>query len=509
MVILGDGALIGRYRVRSLLFRTALFDAYSAIDARGVAVCALRCEHGGRPIPADSELEAEIKKLRGLRASRFPRVLDGGRDDRSAWLVTEAIGGTSPIWTPGADPVHWFRALMTLGRSVAASFGEAAEAGIYHGALTPDCLRKWPNGAACIVGVGAARLFGLDTETLRASPRYCAPEQFQEAAIPTSERTDVYALGMCLYALLLGREPFDGATALELRSLAEHGSPDFSLLRRQPDKLTELLARCCAKGPVDRFDWAGFTEWVNITISLCQYEVPEATQVQVLTEIVNQLDRETHGALLRRSSQIAAQRARADAGAGDSEDEDEEADSTEEPASGDPASSDEGDEGDAGDAGDEGGAAEGTDRTPPAGEVALLLAGPPKEPSNDVAAESPEPPPLEAPAAPPLHERRSRGRASSAVAMGGGVCLCLGVALVMMSNSGPPAPSPPPARPALIPGPGPLSIDERAAEEPPPSAEPAPRVSRPAPAMARGAGGSLRGSCGTWFYCEPMSEEVK
>jgi len=114
MVILDDGALIGRYRVRFLIFRASLFNVYSTIDDRGVAVCVLRSEHRSCAIPPDSEFNAELEKLRALRIDQFPRVLGGDRDDQSSWLVTEAIGGTVPIWTPGAAPVHWLRALLTL-----------------------------------------------------------------------------------------------------------------------------------------------------------------------------------------------------------------------------------------------------------------------------------------------------------------------------------------------------------------------------------------------------------
>jgi hypothetical protein len=202
MVILNEGARIGPYRVRSLIFRAPLFDVYSATSDRGAAVCALYSERGDRSLPADRAWRSELEKLRALRTHRFPRVLAGDRDDRAAWLVTGAIGGTAPIWTPGAEPIEWFRALMTLGQSTAAAFTVAARAGIYHGALTPDCLRKWPNGAVCVVGIGAARLFGMDVNMLHASPRYRAPEQLQEGAVPTSDRTDVYAFGLCLRDVL-------------------------------------------------------------------------------------------------------------------------------------------------------------------------------------------------------------------------------------------------------------------------------------------------------------------
>jgi hypothetical protein len=526
MVILDDGALLGRCRVRSLIFRASLFDVYSATDDRGVAVCVLHREHRGRPIPSEAAFNAELENLRALRIDQFPRVLGGGRDDQSSWLVTGAIGGTVPIWTPGAAPVHWLRALLTLGRSNADCFMKAAEVGIYHGTLTPDCLRKWPNGAPCIVGIGAARLFGLDTGTLRAAPRYCAPEQFGEDAIPSSDRTDVYSLGLCLFAFLTGREPFEGAAGLELISLANHGSPDLSLLRETPDKIRELLARCCAKSTADRYGWAGFAEAVAITVTLCEGEVPDATRMEIITEKLNQLDRETLGKLTKRWD------------AEDADEDDDDDDDDEEPDSTDPSVTD--------------------TNADPAGDVAgplllpiatpALIASAPSneahgptpdqpqpssqnEPSRGLAKEAPDeaPPPLETPAvSPPKKQRKGPARTLVDLAMFGGVCAALVVAIMNNNRAAPPAQSGSQEKLEAVawrlmeaiaackvasggqpkvedPITGPTVGEARAN-----SAEPARPVSRLAPALPRGIDSdTLKGSCGTWFNCEPISEETR
>lgn len=504
MVILDEGARIGPYRVRSLIFRAPLFDVYSATGERGAAVCALYCEREGRSLPAEPEWSSELEKLRALRVARFPRVLAGGRDDRAAWLVTEAIGGTAPIWTPGAAPIHWLRAFMTLGQSNATAFADAARAGVYHGTLTPDCLREWPNGAVCVVGMGTARLFGMSVDVLRASPRYCAPEQLQEGAIPSSERTDIYSIGMCLHAFTTGREPFEDAAGLELIGLAQHGSPDFSLLSGAPTHFRELLERCCAKSASDRSGWDEFAQLVGITILLCRDQVPESTRLKIFTDKLNQLGPDTLNELAKHYSQAA------------------------------------------GEAGDPGGepapdvAAESSDRTPPAGDVAEPLVVPisapaliapapsndargpttvrvpappaslPKEPPRDLAAEAPNPKPprREAPAAPSLKGKKGRARVVETLVMLGGVCVAL--AAVMMSESRLPVASAPSARSALSSRADELegaahrftaaNLAEPARPAPPP-ARTRPRI------VARNT--SLKGSCGKWFNCAPLSEEVR
>ncbi|MCK6587017.1 MAG: protein kinase [Polyangiaceae bacterium] len=507
MVILEEGVLIGRYRVRSLIFRSSLFDAYSATDDRGVAVCALRREHAGRSLPTDSEFNAVLEMLRNLRTDHFPRVLEGGRDAQSAWLITEAIGGTTPIWTRGADPVHWLRALMTLGQSTADSFEKAAAVGVFHGALTPDCLRKWPNGAACIIGIGAARFFGMDADTVRSFPRYCAPEQFQDSPIPTSDRTDVYALGMCLYALITGHEPFGDAE--EQTSLAQYGSPDFTLLRGIPDKVEDILSRCCAKSAADRHGWADYAELVHITVKMCSTEVSDSKRMEIMLDKISELGPDTMGKLLNRLSTKAES--------------DSKSDKSESEQDGDSGSENSDEVTDA---------LESTDRSPTAVDNAsrplivpiaapVLIASLPsneaRPPSTDRVPMHPANPPIKPPQslppiAPPPKGKKSWARTMGAFAMLGGVGIAL--ALAIMSNQRPPvawAPAPPSERQEVLEDVARLLSQARAPCErlPSNSAEPDRPVAEPAPMRPRrDDGDTLKNSCGKWFNCDRIPEEI-
>ncbi len=87
------------------------------------------------------------------------------------------------------------------------------------------------------------------------SPRYMSPEQVQGKHVDA--RTDVYALGAMLYAMLAGRPPFDKAT--DLATMMAHVSdtpqplgqvaPDADL----PPGLEAVVMKCLAKNPDDRF----------------------------------------------------------------------------------------------------------------------------------------------------------------------------------------------------------------------------------------------------------------
>jgi eukaryotic-like serine/threonine-protein kinase len=87
------------------------------------------------------------------------------------------------------------------------------------------------------------------------SPRYMAPEQVQGKAV--DGRTDIYSLGVMLYAMLAGRPPFDKATELSTM-MAQVSDPPPPIATVAPDLLLPpgleaVVMKCLAKRPEDRF----------------------------------------------------------------------------------------------------------------------------------------------------------------------------------------------------------------------------------------------------------------
>jgi eukaryotic-like serine/threonine-protein kinase len=87
------------------------------------------------------------------------------------------------------------------------------------------------------------------------SPRYMAPEQVQGKAV--DGRTDIYSLGVMLYAMLAGRPPFDRATELSTM-MAQVSDPPPPIASVAPDVLLPpgleaVVMKCLAKRPEDRF----------------------------------------------------------------------------------------------------------------------------------------------------------------------------------------------------------------------------------------------------------------
>src|SRR5437870_414768 len=83
-----------------------------------------------------------------------------------------------------------------------------------------------------------------------------APELFR--GTPASPQSDIYALGVLLFHTLSGRLPFAADNTSQLIQVQQtQPVPDVrSFASGVPDVLVEILERCLAKSPADRYSTA-------------------------------------------------------------------------------------------------------------------------------------------------------------------------------------------------------------------------------------------------------------
>jgi serine/threonine-protein kinase len=82
------------------------------------------------------------------------------------------------------------------------------------------------------------------------TPAFMAPEQLLSSAA-ADPRSDVYALGATLYAMLSARAPFAAASEVELYMMVRNDPP--AVLPALPAGLATAIARALAKSPAERF----------------------------------------------------------------------------------------------------------------------------------------------------------------------------------------------------------------------------------------------------------------
>jgi serine/threonine protein kinase len=134
-----------------------------------------------------------------------------------------------------------------------------AEQGIIHRDLKPSNILIDGQGHARVADFGLARgLFSQGEPSLYGSvmgtPLYMAPEQAEDPR-GVDTRADIYSFGATFYHALTGGPPFTGETPFAV--LFKHKTePLVSPRARNPalsEHTSELLERCLAKSPSDRF----------------------------------------------------------------------------------------------------------------------------------------------------------------------------------------------------------------------------------------------------------------
>lgn len=247
----GRKLLAGRYQLGRPLGASALGQVVEAYDRTAGRSVAVRMAHP--QLAADSDARAGF--LRAAReATRLDHpnilaVLDLGEERGVPFLVMEPVKGRTArevLRTAGVPPVE--RAIE-IAAQVCSALGAAHAQGLVHGGLTPDNMLGGRYSPVRVTD------FGLAALVLTSAPeaaRYRSPEQVQNGR--ADDRSDLYALGCCLYELLTGAPPFDGPTpfAVMRRHVEEQPRPPSALRPEIPAELDELVLRTLAKYPHER-----------------------------------------------------------------------------------------------------------------------------------------------------------------------------------------------------------------------------------------------------------------
>ncbi len=158
----------------------------------------------------------ERQILASLTHPNIARLLDGGvTEEGSPYLVMEFVDGT-PIDKYCHAHNLSLEAKLHLFRQVCSAVEYAHSHLVVHRDIKPENVLVTSDGTPRLLDFGIAKLLDPDapqemlaqtrpTERLL-TPEYASPEQIRGEPITTA--ADVYALGVLLYELLAGRNPF-------------------------------------------------------------------------------------------------------------------------------------------------------------------------------------------------------------------------------------------------------------------------------------------------------------
>ncbi|MDR3620291.1 MAG: serine/threonine-protein kinase [Paludisphaera borealis] len=141
-------------------------------------------------------------------------------------------------------------------RQVLQALEAAHKAGMVHRDVKPANVLLTPEGNAKLADFGLVQRrtkVSRSGQTLAGTPTFMAPELF--SGTPASPQSDIYAVGVMFYYLLSGRIPFSSERIGKLIRLHQtEPVPDIrKIVPGMNDHLAEIIKRCLAKSPADRY----------------------------------------------------------------------------------------------------------------------------------------------------------------------------------------------------------------------------------------------------------------
>ncbi|MFL1418056.1 serine/threonine-protein kinase [Pseudomonas fildesensis] len=169
---------------------------------------------------------------------------------------------------------------LTLIRQIASALGYAHAQGLVHRDVKPANILFRADGTAVLSDFGIAKSLDDRTQFTQAgfavgTPSYMSPEQARGQEI--DGRADLYALGVVLYEILVGKLPYNGTDALS--TALAHLTEPLPELPVHHGRYQGVLRKLLAKDPAERFPDAA-----ALLLALDQLPVdsPEATRVRPL-----------------------------------------------------------------------------------------------------------------------------------------------------------------------------------------------------------------------------------
>lgn len=208
--------------------------------------------HNSQDEELTSRFIREAKMVAGLAHPNIIPVYDVGQNNGNIYMSMEYLSG--------GDLDQWIKCGL-LPEDALKIVGEIAQAlqfshdkGIIHRDIKPGNIMFRENNSAVLTDFGIARAKTeqrnlTQQNTVLGTPRYMSPEQLTGETI--DGRSDLYALGVVFYEMLMRRVPFDADSynALSMK----HLNADIPQLPKSLQLFQPLLEKLMAKKPEDRF----------------------------------------------------------------------------------------------------------------------------------------------------------------------------------------------------------------------------------------------------------------
>ncbi len=251
---------IGRYEIKSELGRGGMATVYRGYDPRferEVAVKVLPPELLHADPQFRLRFEREAKIIAQLEHPSIVPVYDVGEENNQPYFVMRFMSGGSLTDRIKAGTFNVDQATKIL-EQIAPGLDEAHIKGIVHRDFKPSNILFDNKGAPYISDFGIAKMTQAQAGSVTGSaiigtPAYMAPEQAQGDQV--DGRADIYALGIILYEMLTGKQPYEADTPMGV-AIKHITDPVPHILDANPDLpygIEEIIQKAMAKDRGERY----------------------------------------------------------------------------------------------------------------------------------------------------------------------------------------------------------------------------------------------------------------
>lgn len=203
-----------RYRVEGPIARGGMATVFRGHDERLDRVVALKIMHPHLAMDEDfrRRFGREARAAARLAHRNVVGVFDQGADEDRIYLAMELVEGETLRARLVAQKQLTIRETLAITAQVLEALVAAHEAGIVHRDIKPENILIDRSEVVKVADFGLARAIGSQNSSASASMlgtvAYISPEVVTRGQ--SDERSDLYSLGVVLFEMLTGRQPFVG-----------------------------------------------------------------------------------------------------------------------------------------------------------------------------------------------------------------------------------------------------------------------------------------------------------